>query len=289
MFIRILLFIFIFVNLNASSILKKIYYIDSNNITISSILEDVKKDKILFQIEKNRYSKRVKSSLLIKMLQQSGYKEIQAKSNYITFKKRSPINTSKIKNDIKLYFKRNYEIINIQDIEVNPREFITKLPQEFTTNLKKRNFLSKTGIAFIQTDKKRRYFFDYTIKATIPVYITTTKLKKNTQISVLNTKTKDIILNKLRAKPIQKIVSNALETKYQLSKDKILTVKNTQRLHVIKRGSMVNVILHNSGIDISFSAKALKDARVGDTLKVENSNKKILKVIAIGKNKTEMW
>ena len=289
MLIKILLLIFIFVQLDALIILKKIYYTQSNDITISHLIKDSKNNKILFQIEKNRYLKRVKSSLIVKMLQQFGYKDIQAKSNYITFKKKSIIDTSEIKKNIKQYFKQNYEIINIQDVEVHPREFITKLPEKFTTHLRKRNFLSNTGIAFIQTSKKRRYFFDYTIKATLPVYITTKKLKKNTQISALNTRTKDILLNKLRAKPIQKIIQNSLEIKHQLSKDKILTTKNTQRLHVIKRGSMVNVILHDSGIDISFLAKAMQDARVGDTLKVKNSNEKVLKVQAIGKNKTEMW
>jgi len=287
--IKYFLLIAIFTQTYALETLQKTYYTDSNDINLSSIFKDTKNDKKLFEIQSNKYSKRIKSKLLIKILSQLGYKDIKSKSNYITFKRKTTFDTSKIKTEINNYYKNNYELIHIIDIFIQPREYMQTLPKEFVVEIRKRNFLSNKGIISIKTDKRRKYFFDYTIKAIIPVCITNQKLKKNTAISVLNTQIKSIILDKIRAKPIQKIIKNSLQAKYNISKNKILTIQNTEKLKVIKRGSIVNVILHNNGIDISFSAKALKDARVDDTITVENNNKRKFKVKVIGKNKTEMW
>jgi len=288
MLIKYLFLILIFIQLNASSILQKTYYINSNDINISSIIKNIDIDKNLFNIQPNKYSKRVKSKLLIKILKQHGYMDFKAQSNYITFKKKSYIDTSKIQDVILKYYKQKYDIIEIQKIDVNPRSYITHLPQDFSVHLRKRDFLSNHGIVNIKTPKNKRIFFDYMIKAKLPVYITKTKLKMNTEISELNTEKKSIVLNRLKAKPIQQIIKNTLQVKYNINKNKILTSQNIEKLNLIKRGASINIILHDSGIDISFTAKALRNAKMGDIVTVENKNKKRFKVKVIGKNKAEM-
>ena len=290
MLIKFILFILIFTKLTASNItLEKNYYIDNNDINISSIIKDTQIDKNLFKIPINKSLKRIKTTMLIKILKENGYNNLKKSSNYITFHKKSIIDKTQIINEIKKYYKQEYEIIYIKNITVNPRGYIKKLPTEYSIKIKKRNFLFSKGILSIKTITNKQLFFEYTINAKLPVYMAVEKLKKDTQISAFNTKKKIIILNRLRAKPIQHIVKNSLQTKYQLSKNKILTTQNTKKLDVIKRGSTISVILHSEGINISFIARALENAKMGDTLTVKNTNKKKLKVKAIGKNKAEMW
>lgn len=289
MLIKILLLFFISISLNATTIIQNSYYVKNNDINLSTIVKNVKQDVLLFKIHSNRYSKQVKSTLLIKLLKEHGYSDYKAKGNYITFKKKSPINLSKIKKSIEKYYKEKYSIINIQKVEVQPRGYITSLPKNFTVHLRKRNFLSKNGVANIRTIKNKQLFFDYTITAKLPVYITRKKLKKDTELSALNTQKKSIILDKFRAKPIQKITKNTLQTKHQIKQNKILTSRNVEELNVIKRGSTVRIILHGMGMDISFEAKAIRDAKIGETITVRSNNNKILKVKAIGKNRAEMW
>jgi len=289
MLIKIILFILIFTQLNASNMfLKKTYYIDGNDINISSIVKNTTIDKTLFEIPLNKSSKRIKASFFIKILQENGYNNFHKQSNYITFKKKSNIDLCKIKDAINKYYQSNYKLIKIKNIEIHPRSFIDKLPKEYSVHLRKRNYLSCKGVVSIKTPQNKQTFFDYLIKANIVVYKTKYRLKKNTQISAFNMKKKIILLDKLRAKPIQHITKNTLQAKYQLPQDKILTIQNTQKLNIIKRGATVSVVLHDNGIDISFVAKALQNARMGDTLKVENSKNKKLKVKAIGINKAEM-
>ncbi len=289
MFIKFLLFILLLSSLNASTILQETYYVKSNDINISSIIKNPKFDKTFFKIPSNKYSKRIKSKLLIKLLQQNGYKKLKAQSNYINFIKESNIDTSKIKQSLWRYYKRSYKNIDIISIKVQPRGYIKKQPKNFTVDVRKRNYLYNHGIVSIKTEDKKKFFFNYTIKAKILVYIATKRLQKGTKISHFDTKAKKVFLEKLRAKPIQHIAKNSLQARYHINKGKILTIQNTERLNIIKRGSIVNVILHDNGIDISFEAKALKNARLGDTLNVEKSNKIKLKVKAIGINKTEMY
>ena len=290
MLIKFILFILIFTKLTASNnILEKNYYVDSNDINISSIIKNIQTDKNLFKIPSNKSLKRIKTTMLIKILKENGYDNVKKSSNYITFHKKSTIDKTHIINEIKRYYKQKYDIIYIESITVNPRGYIKKLPTEYSVKIKKRNFLFNKGILSIKTKANKQLFFEYTINAKLPVYMAVEKLKKDTQVSSFNTKRNIIILNKLRAKPIQHIVKNSLQTKYQLSKNKILTTQNTKKLDVIKRGSTISVILHSEGINISFIAKALENAKMGDTLTVKNTNNKKLKVKAIGKNKAEMW
>jgi flagella basal body P-ring formation protein FlgA len=236
----------------------------------------------------NKNSKRVKSSFVVNVLKQNGYKNIQKQTNYIIFKRKSHIDISDIKNKLLAYYKSNYKHIDIKDIEIYPRGFIKQLPKSYTIHIRNRNYLSHKGILSIKTPKNKQLFFDYYIRANIIVYKTKYKIKKSTQLTPFNTYKKVISLDKLRAKPLQHLTKETLQTKYQLKQDKILTIQNTQKLDVIKRGANISVILHDGGIDISFVARALQNAKVGDTIRVETTNNKKLKVKAIGKNKAEM-
>ena len=289
MLIKTLSLIFISIILNAKILLQDTYFVANDDINLSSIVKDVKQDVLLFQIQTNRYSKKIKSRLLINILKQNGYENFDAKKSYITFIKKSHIDTSKIKESIKKYYEQNYSAIDIKNIEVYPRGYIDLLPKDFTVHLRKRNFLSNYGVVSIKTPKNKQTFFDYTVFAKLPVYLTKEKLEKNTQLSEFNTIKKSIILEKFRAKPIQKIAKNTLQVKHRIMQNKILTTRDVEELVLIKRGSDVSITLDDGGVEISFEAKAIKNARMGEITTVRTNNNKVFKVKAIGKNKAEMW
>ena len=68
----------------------------------------------------------------------------------------------------------------------------------------------------------------------------------------------------------------------------LITSRDVTGLYLVKRGESVNVTLKSSGIDISFSAKALTSGRAGDMISVLRSEGKKIKVRVIGKNRAEM-
>ncbi|MCF6310628.1 MAG: flagellar basal body P-ring formation chaperone FlgA [Sulfurimonas sp.] len=288
MLAKILILTLVFINLYAGNTLSGKYYVNSRSINLSNVIQNPKNDFNIFTIEKNRYTKRVKTKNLIKLLETHGYKNYNSKSNYINFILKSPIDTSKIERSIKEYYQKQYENIEITNVSAEPRSHITALPKNYMVNIRNRNFLSRDGTVNIKTSDNKKIFFNYNITATLPVYISRKKIKKDVKLSAINTSKKSIILDKFRAKPIQSINGNFLQSKHHISKGKILTVRDVEALSVVKRNSFVTVSLNSDNMAITFSAKALQDGKVNDIIKVQKSNGKKLKVKVIGKNRAEM-
>jgi flagella basal body P-ring formation protein FlgA len=290
MFFKIVFFLPFFAAsyLNAANLLKEIYYVDTHDINLSTIVLDSKEDTKLFDIPINKHSLRLKARYVKKRLNELGYKDYEVSSSYINFKMRSPIDMSDVKKAVIEFYEKNYEIIDIKDVQIQPRNYIETLPNDYSIHLQSRNYLDNNGIVSIKTLKNRKIFFDYVINANLPIYITKDKIKKDTPISAINVIKKSIILDKLRAKPIQDATSGSYQSKYNIAKDKVLTDKNLETLSIIKRGSNVNVAFKNNGINISFSAQAMQEGKMGDIITVQNKQKKRFRVKVIGKNKTEM-
>ncbi len=288
MLTKFLFFILISVQLHANITINSVYYVDSDEVMLSDIVKGSQKNVKLFTIQSNRHTKKVKSKELLKTLQQYGYKNYSTKHRYVTFVKKSPIETLKIRNSIESFYKEHYSSIDIRKIVVEPRGYIASLPSEYSVKIPSKSQLSNSNTISIRTLKNKKVFFDYTIDATIEVFVSRYKIKKGSELSMINTKKKSIILSKFRALPIQNLTKGTLEAKSNLKKDKILTIRDVTTLSVIKKNSMVVVSLDNSNIAITFSAKALQNGKIGDTITVVKSNGKRLKVRVIGRNRVEI-
>ncbi|MFA5232856.1 MAG: flagellar basal body P-ring formation chaperone FlgA [Sulfurimonas sp.] len=288
MFAKILFLSLTLLNLHASNTLKDIYYVDSKDINISSIIPEVKNDAQILRIEESRYSLKIKTKDLIKLLSKHGYKNLTSKSNYTNFVLKSPIDTSYIKQKIKDYYKKEYEEIDIKSISVKPRGYITSIPKEYSVNIRNNDFLSSSGIVNIKTPQNKKLFFDYYIIANVPIYTSKDAIKKEMRISHSNCIKKNIALESFRAKPLQNIDTKSFQAKRHIPKGMILTTRDVETLAVIKRDAPINVSFNKDGIAITFSAKALQDGKVNDIINVQNSSGKILKARVTGSSTAEM-
>ena len=286
--IKILLAILIYCTLYATQNLESKYFVSTSDIKLSDITHNQKDTQLLFTITDGRYSKKVKRSQLLHILQKYGYNDYTSHHAYIKFEKKSPIDTKKIQKFIEDYYKHHYKYIEISNIEVDPRGYIKELPSPYTIKMQKRSYLHKHGTLSIKGSNKRQLFFDYTITAKVMVYISKKEINRNEELSFVNTLKKSIILEKFRALPIQEIQRGTIESKIHISKGKILTLRDVESLHLIKRGATVNVTLQSGGISISFSAKAVRNGKLGDIITIENSDGKRIKVQVIGKNRARV-
>ena len=288
MLIKYLISIFLSIGLYANTTLKNTYYVDSRIINLSTILPAAKNDSEILIIGKNRYSKRIKAKELIKILENHGLKEYKFKGNYVNFILKSPIDMTKIKENIIQYYYEQYDEIDIKNVSVQPRSYIDKLPQDYIVNFRKKDFLSRNATINIKTKKNQKIFFNYTITAFLPIYISKERIKKNVELSAMNSTRKEIVLDKFRAKPIQNIYDNSLQTKRHINKGKILTIRDVETLNTVKRNALISVDLYDDNMIITFSAKALQDGKIGDIIKVQKKDGKRLKVMIIGKNRAEI-
>ena len=288
MFIKyILLLVFISSQLFSNNI-KKIYYIDSDEVKLNTIVKDAPSDINLFKLNTLKHSKKVKTKDLISLLKYYGYDSYKSKHKYIKFIKKSPVDTSRIELALKDYYKQNYQDIEIISLHVEPRSYMVSIPDEYRIKIKKNNYLQNYGVLSIQTSKKKQIFFNYTIKASISVFISKIKIKKDTELSVMNVSKKRILLEKFRARPYQDVDIGAYQAKHHISDNKILTIRDIVELNLVKRKSDIYINMNRDNIDISFSAKALQNGKLNDIIKVQKSNGKILKVTVTGRNKAEI-
>lgn len=288
MFKKIVFISLILSNLYAENVLKDVYYVDTRNVTFSSIVFDAKNDFDIVTIDSSRYSQKIKTKDLIKLLNKHGYENYSSKSNYINFILKSPIDTSYIEQKIKSYYLSKYENIDIKNVFIKPRGYITSLPENYVVNIRNNDFLSSKGTINIKTKENKKVFFDYFITANVDIYTSRDIIKKETRLSLSNCVKKSVQLDTFRDKPLQNIETASLQSKRYIPKDMILTIRDIEALEVIKRDSMININLHKDGIAITFSAKALQDGKVNDIINVQNSSGKILKARVTGSGTAEI-
>ena len=288
MLLKILFFSLFSLSLYANAYLKDHYYVSSNEIRLSTLIPHIKDDFILYSITQGRYTRRIKSKELLNILKQHGYSNYLVKSRYIKFTKENPIDTKKIKQALKEIYLEKYKDIEIRTIEVHARGYIKTMPKKYSVKVQSKSHLKNRGTLSIKSDKNKQIFFDYKIDATVRVFKARVNIKRNIELSHINTVKKSIILDKFRAMPIQIVQNAGLQSKHNIKKDNVLTNRDTQTLQLVKRGSSITVILNSKNMAISFSAQALQNGVYGETIKVKKTNNKIIKIKVTGKNRGEV-
>lgn len=287
MFKKVFLLLIISLEL-ISGTLKETYFVKSNDINISQIIPQAKKNVKLYTIDDDRYSKRVRSKDLVKLLGKYGYGPYKTSSMYITFMKKSNIDTTKMELALKKLYKDAYSDIEINSINIIPRGYISSLKKDYIVGTRKRDVLHRKGVIYAKTTDNKKIFFDYFVDAKVSIYIAKRDIDKSERLSLLNTTKKRVTLDKFRAMPMQEGDLNVKQSKYNIRKDRIITTRDIETLTLVKRGSRVNVTLDNSGILITFGAEALQNGKLNDIITVKNNKGKRFQVKVLGRNRVEI-
>lgn len=287
MIYKIIFFFLLSLNIFALEHIQERYYIDGYKIQSSLFFKNQKSIK-LYEIPQNKYSLRIKRSQLKKLLIDNGFKGFSIKSRYVYFEVNSPIDTTEIKSFLKNHYEEKYSNIDIKKIEVHPRSFMQKLPSSYTIHIRTRNHLSKSGILSIKDNHNKKYFFNYSIEAYLNILISRVKILRDEELSKQNTKIEKTKLNKFRDIPLQKIYHSEYQVKYHIKQNSVITYKDVEKLALVKRDTTVSVSLSNSGISISFAAKALQSGKLNDIITIQKSNGKRLKAKVIAAQRVEI-
>ena len=169
-----------------------------------------------------------------------------------------------------------------------PRGYIESLTDTYIVKIQRDNHLSRSGTLYVKTTDNKKIFFDYQVEAEVSVYIARKKIKRENELSLVNCKKKSIILDKFDAMPIQKLQQSMFQSKHQIREGTVITARDIEQLSIVKRDSIVSVILDEKNIAISFGAKALQDGKLDDTITIQKNNKQRLKAKVIGKNRVEI-
>ena len=147
-------------------------------------------DKKIFTIDASRHSKRIRREQLLNILKNNGYMNYTSKYSYIQFTELSPIDTTTIQNSLKQFYINKYKNINIQKITLQPMHYLNELPKLYTVHFPKNAHLSRKGVLYIKTPNNKKIFFSYEITARVGVLVARTDIKKDSELSNINTKKK---------------------------------------------------------------------------------------------------
>lgn len=109
----------------------------------------------------------------------------------------------------------------------------------------------------MKTDDHKKIFFDYDVEAQIDVIVTKKKIKRGEELSLFNATRKSIILERLRAMPLQDLQKISYESKQHLNNGHIVTMRDVKQLSIVKRNTVVSVGLRENNVVISFFGKSL--------------------------------
>ena len=266
--------------------LKKEYFTPTNDINLSIITKDTKNDATIFTIDRNRYLKRVRSKDLLKILHKHGYRHFKARYSYVTFIKTSPIDLSPLQTKLTKYYTDNYKNITIKELHIIPKNHLESLPKSFTFKIQKNNHLKSSATFSIVTPDKKQIFFSYFIDATLPVFYAKQKIAKGEVLSPRNLERKIVQLDRFRAHPVQEF--SALQAKHHISAKKLVTVRDVEKLDLVRKGEFVSVVLKQSGFEIDMDAKALQAGGLNDIILIKNNRGKKLRAKVVGKNLVEI-
>ncbi len=283
---KLLFFLLASVLLQAFEYLQSQYFTPTNDINLSLITKDTRNDLTIGKIDRNHYIKRLRSKDLLRILKENGYTRFQAKRSFVTFIKISGIDLTPLQNKLTDYFKKNYQQIDIRSIKIIPKTDIQKLPKEFTFKIRSATLLHSHGTFSIITPKKHQIFFEYFINAVLPVYKSKKKIERGEVLSLHNLTLERIRFERFVAMPLQKI--SGLQAKHQITKNKLVTIRDVETIELVRRGQFVSVILKKSDLEIDMSAKALQAGTLNDIILIQNRRGKKMRARVIGKNLVEI-
>ena len=288
MFIKLILLTCLSLTSLFSGIIETNYYTKNHDVNLSLLIPSISKDIRLTQIDSSKYSKKMKSKELVNLLLLHGFKGFIPKGKYVTFTKKSPVDTLVIKEWLKNLYEKKYKGIEIHSIFVNPRGYLEKLPKEYTVGIQSKSHLKNSGVVYIKSKSHRQIFFNYAIKAKVTVYTARKKIKMNEELFNRNCVKNSIMLDTFKALPVEDIQKAQFQSKHNIKKDAVITIRDVTGLFLVKRGSKVTVSLNNANMDISFIAEANQNGRYGESIYVTSTKGKKNRAVVTGRNKVEI-
>jgi flagella basal body P-ring formation protein FlgA len=202
----------------------------------------------------------------------------------ITLFANNSLHIEKIKKHITKTFLKTYPNMHINEITVKrysspPREFEKyKLKDIYISDNNLKRDQGTITVLFVNGIKKRKLHYHYKIDATVDV------LRANQYIQAGKTITDDLVdfitirFTNFYQTPITAYHLNRFRARTSLVEGKILTTRHISKITDVKRGDMLTTTLRDGGVIVTFQAQALKDAYIGDIIKVKRHHQSFFHV-----------
>ena len=268
--------------------LKGEYPYTDGTITSRTLFPGLKTDFTLFVIpaQKSRY--RVSAESLVDAFAHRGIAVDAGRERYVTFVKRSPVDTAPIAAEITDYYTMHYPSIRIHRIVVTPRVYTPRLPAGYTVHMGGNSYKSAEGTLYAETPAGKKLFFDYRVDADVGVLRTRLRLKRGTLLVPGNVTRANVPLTELKAPPLCEAPDGAYRLKRLLREDAVILMRHVERAPLVNRGAEVSATLKAGQVLIQFRATALQDGGIHDIIAVQKPDGQRIQAVVVGENRVEI-
>lgn len=190
----------------------------------------------------------------------------------------SEVHIEKIKKYLSTKFLKTYPNMHINALTIKRYSALPKTFERYrlsNISISDNNLQRDKGtVSVIFTDgiKKRKLYYHFKVDATVDV------LRTNQYIQQGKTITEDLVdfipikFANFYQMPITAYYINKYRARTSLVEGKILTTRHVSKVTAVKRGDMLSTTLKDGGVIATFQTQALKDAYIGDIIKVKRDH-----------------
>lgn len=268
-------------------LLEKTYYFINPTILARDVFPQLEENFELFTIPAHLTHFNLAQHKLFELFNEHNITLAGTPRGLVHFKRKSNLNTAPLEEAVAAYFLEHLPFLTIGRVFIEPKSDLDVLPQSYTVEFKTQAYKNHQG-TFKVLAQGVRHFFEFTLYATYSQFQAAYDIKKGETITAFNTKLSILPFHSIHHDLIGFDILSTVEAKRPLQKDRPITKRDVRPKTIVKRGAIVNVKLREDNILINFTATALSNGRMGDTIFIERDDASKLKAQVIGENKVQL-
>lgn len=264
------------------------YEYDTAIVYSNDLFPDLPKKFEIFQIPSDKNHYRIDAQIIAKTFELNGISIDTAKTRYVNFTKRSPVDFTPLKYQLWEMFKEQYPTIEINTISIRSRGHLPSIRKDVQGIFDDRFYQNSSGTFYYFDEEGIRHYLDYSIQAMISVLHTTQKVSRKEQISGFNTLLKPIPFTSFKDKPLTALPDQPSRFRSNLKPSHPLTLRNIETIPLVLKNEKVIVEVKNGTVIVEFGARATQEGLLYDIITIQKSDGKRAKAKVIGDKRVEL-
>ncbi|DAB37900.1 MAG: hypothetical protein A2023_02250 [Sulfuricurvum sp. GWF2_44_89] len=283
----LILLLLLFVNLYSYE-LAETYEYDTPIIYSNDLFPDLPKKFEILQIPSDKTHYRLNAQIIAKTFELNGVAIDIAKTRYVNFTKRSPVDFTPLKYQLWEMFQEQYPTIDINTITISSRGHLSSLRKDVKGIFDDRFYQNSSGTFYYFDEQGIRHYLDYSVQARIGVLHTTQKVSRKERISGFNTLLKPIPFTSFKDKPLTALPDHPSRFRSNLKPSSPITLRNIETIPLVLKNEKVIVEIKNEGVIVEFGARATQEGLLYDIITIQKSDGKRAKAKVIGDKRVEL-
>lgn len=275
--------------LYADVTLTSTYFYTQPDIRLQLLDATASNNPVVLQIPKEKHLFRINAKSFQKKLQKMNITVIlPQKKRYITFIKKSPLDTTELSEKIKHFYLQYYKGMRILSVTVWPYAYLESLPENYTFKINPKNIKKSSGTFQLIRPNQHTLLFNYRIDAVLHIPIATHKIKRGESLSTINTTFVARPFSMSKSLPLAASQLQYYSAKHTININDTISQRDVILTPLVKRHDEVNVQMKRGSLLIEFSAKSLSNGALNDIITLEKTDGKRITAKVVGPLRAEM-